>query len=236
MANPTDFLLNTDYEMDKITYFYEGKISGTYANINHDLPFAPLVFGVWSKTSDFSEPHSFSYANIQDPLTDEHIIESVGITSNKVSSGNYIYVDKNYTPGDIYVRIYGFEPDDSYANVGSTSKKAKEFILNTDYNYRKIAKKGKVEVAHTEGGATYFDPVTIDHNLGYKPQVMVWYEAKIDSSFSVVEELKGSVLYTQNSPFYIGVMIDNKSITIYPNQTNFEKMWIHYRIYYDEAQ
>lgn len=235
MANPTDFLFNTDYDMDKIVYFYEGKVSGNDKNLYHDLPFAPLVFGVWSKTSDFSEPHSFSYANIRNPLTAIYEIENVGVTSVKSSSGNYIYIDKFNTPGDIYVRIYGFEPEGSSADVSSTSGAANKFILNTDYNYRKIAQRGKVEVTPSEGGSSYYDPVTINHNLGYKPQVMVWEEAKVGSSSTFFDELKGCRLISQDTPVYIGVEVKNNSIVVHATQTNYEKLWIHYRIYYDEA-
>ena len=63
-VDPREFLLNTDYEMDKIIYFKEGKVNNPINNyetisIPHNLGFAPLIFGVCSFNSSFTNTRSF---------------------------------------------------------------------------------------------------------------------------------------------------------------------------------
>lgn len=202
-VDPRDFILNTDYEMDKIVYFTEGSISlDPYEiNIPHKLGFTPLVFGVCATQSDFSDSRSIPF-QVQTP--DGYISFSVlaDSTNIRISFGSYNMANR------MYYRIYAFEPTDSHAKVGGTSKNAKQFILNTDYNYCKLYKAGITT------GAT-----TLKHNLGYLPQVMAW--RKSGSSIIPIETASESDT-TQN------VVVKTDSV-VFPSAD------IHYRIYYDEA-
>ena len=249
LAKPTDFLLNTDYEMDKIVYFYEGKIaSGTgEANISHTFNFCPLAFGFWSTTEDFSEPHPFSYSSMLNPYTYEPLYPNVGLTSNygNLDSEKYFYVDKwNAKNIDIWIRIYAFEPGYSHANLASTSKYANTFILNTDYNYRKIAKSGMVDCVRDTGqNSRYYYPIEVEHKLGYIPQVMVWQESMETYDNIAFSQLLGRQMIMNNwsgvptNEKFQGVKVDSNKITIFPDNTLTDNgARIHYRIYYDEAQ
>lgn len=256
MANPTDFLLNTDYEMDKIIYFYETSVEITNTTwqseiIYHNLTFAPLCFGLWSRNKDFSDPHRMTGNGHGIYDLDS---ESYTATYASLSSSDYTNVSGTENPlfltlnlynmptGTVYVRIYGFEPEYSHAHISSTSKHANTFILNTDYNYRKLLKKGYVEVPKNQ--QNLYDPVVIEHNLGYIPQIMLWIE---DVALDENEQEQG-----RNIDYYgygclkdqlnqlglAGLVIDDKKMTFYlpggvQAPTNF---YLHYRIYYDKAQ
>lgn len=207
-VDPRDFLLNTDYEMDKIVYFKEGEIqAGNSQNIPHNLGFAPLVFGVCAFNSDFSDPRTLPFEQI---TQSETISFNLGANNSYVQIGYGNYADN---PPKMYYRIYAFEPSDSRARVGATSKHAKNFILNTDYNYCKLYEKGIVT-----------NDATITHNLGYVPQVLAWREQ--NGFITPVEQSRPSDPLT-NLP---------SQIRVTPTEITFQNMGkTHYRIYYDEA-
>ena len=208
-VNPKDFLLNTDYEMDKIIYFKEGEIEAMQSKtIPHKLPFKPLVFGICSFNSDYSDARAIPFQYF---TTDNTIAFTMDANGTNIQLG---YV--NYASGapKMYYRIYAFEPSDSRSKIGSTSKHAKQFILNTDYNYCKLHSKG---IAN--GNAT------ITHNLGYIPQVLAWDE--LSSGWLMPVEY-----ITLNNPYGIGV----QNVKITNTQVIFSGYnKVHYRIYYDEV-
>ena len=246
MANPNDFLLNTDYEMDKIIYFYEGKIVDDgqhYVNISIDDNFLPLVFGVWSYNKDFSDCHTFGFkgAYIDYAIFEGYLTKNVELSAQQHIDGNgnkttHIVLDRETISGDFYVRIYGFEPEDSHRNLAATSGHASTFILNTDYNYRKLFKKGKVELVKNPDQTTGYDPMTIPHNLGYKPQVMIWIEDVSQSGDGgEFHNINWGDWQTMDSDS--GLQVNNNDITYYPTMfQGTDVRYLHYRIYYDEAQ
>lgn len=213
-VDPRNFLLNTDYEMDKIVLFKEGNFTQTL-EIPHGLGFIPLPFGVWSTDSDFSSTNTISGldAGLEPSYTPEL---SVSLTANRdklvlKSAGN-----TNNTP--IYYRIYALEPSGSQADVPATSGEATKFVLNTDYNYTKLLATGEF----TGSGQTY------NHNLGYIPQVLAWVRYP-NSGDETVEFLAYGSEYT-------GFMV---SVT--DTQIKSGNFWsglvdkIYWRAYYDQA-
>lgn len=220
-VDPRDFLLNTDYEMDKIVFFSEGELSNWgSASIQHDLGFAPLVFGVFSFSSDFSDSR---------PLPYEEVTATDSTSCDLYSASDFVYVtfqNQSGTHPKIYYRIYGFEPSDSTAVVAPTSEHAEKFVLNTDYNYCKLFKKGTL----TSDG-------TVTHNLGYVPQVLAWLEQKDPSDPSRVYEtpIDNSIPTdpVTSSPFYVAVTTTSVIFSGYSSQAWFSKL--HYRIYFDEG-
>ena len=212
-VDPRDFLLNTDYEMDKIIFFSEGEINKDQTkDIPHSLGFTPLVFGVCAFNSDFSDPRSLPFEELTQTNTLSCTLYSY---NNKVQIG---YGNYETTPTKMYYRIYGFEPSDSHAKVGNTSKNAKNFILNTDYNYCKLCKKGVLN------GSGNF---TVPHDLGYIPQIMAWGET---GGATIVIENSQPEDPIFNSPVYVATTTSN---LIVKNPGAYTK--IHYRIYYDEG-
>ena len=119
----------------------------------------------------------------------------------------------------LYYRLYGFEPSNSTAQIGSTQKDAKQFMINTDYNYCKLYKKG---VLDTNG--------SVKHNLGYTPLVLAWQEyAWRNPAPSLI------------SPCWMSGGDDTNiaSVTVTPTEISVVGIptngKLHYRIYYDEV-
>lgn len=217
--DPRDFLLNTDYEMDKIIYFKDGELSNmTPLDITHNLKFTPLLFGVCAFNSDFSDSRPIPYIEV--------FGGGVGYICSAFSFPDRVHIEYSNLnpnpPAKIYYRIFGFEPSNSRARTPTTSKYAKQFILNTDYNYCKLFKKGIVEAGPNE-------TVTIDHGLGYIPQVLVWEES--ENGMTIIPyRIRLPRPNYQSSAQYI--QVTNTSVVI-QNMTSKSKY--HYRIYYDEA-
>ena len=208
-VDPRDFLLNTDYEMDKIVYFIKGSLTeGQSENIPHKLGFTPLVFGFFAFNSDMSDPRTLPFQQI---TTDNTIAFTLFANSSVVQIGYGNYADN---PPPAYYCIYAFEPSDSRSKVGATIKYAKDFVLNTDYNYCKLYEKGIVN-----------GDVTITHNLGYNPQVLAWREDS-NGLVSPIESILRDDPFTNNPSW---VRVTNSEV----NFKNTGK--VHYRIYYDEA-
>lgn len=207
-VDPRKFLLNTDYEMDKIIYFKDGNLNvGDYnVQIPHGLGFTPLVFGVCSFNSDFSDPRSIPYSYNTNSTS---IAFNVQADSTNITIG---YTNTSGTPAKIYYRLYAFEPSNSTATIAPTNTSAKTFVLNTDYNYCKLYKKG---ISNGDS--------TIAHNLGYVPQVLAWEES---GGYIVPIDTSTPEDPITNTPTYISVSTSN--ITTHGYGT------VYYRIYYDE--
>lgn len=209
MADPRDFLLNTDYEMDKIVFVATGELdeNNPYIQIKHSLKTFPLIFGVCSPNENFSNSYSL-------PLN----FQSSPFECDLYADTEAVYLDfmpTEETP-KIYYRVYAFMPSDVNNSAPATSGYGKNFVLNTDYNYCKLFSAGVVN--------TLDDPVTIHHGLGYIPQIMLWdivYEP-----FSQVPAYIAPLEY--NSPTY-NILITDQDVTFSAQHHTY------YRIYYDEA-
>ena len=162
MANPNDFLLNTDYELDKIVLFEEGSFKSS-KEFEHKLGFTPLVFGVWSTDKDF-----YSVNTINGELDSSSEPGYTPTTSVKaVASATTVKLTcTNPNNQTLYYRVYAFEPHDINRPAQATARKARKFVFNTDYNYCKLMRAGVFTRANE----------TFDHKLGYIPQVLAWQQ------------------------------------------------------------
>jgi hypothetical protein len=172
MADARKFIINSDYPMDMIVFFdhrenLPNASSSPSATIQHNLPFIPLVFGVWSITQDYSDPRSFG--QLTDSLDGYVDVRADDTNIYVYSSAGYYDSEYNWHAYPVFVRVYAFEPADSNADVPFTNISAGKFIINSDYNYAKLLRADVVD-ASTGGGTI------LVHNLGYKPQVMAWTE------------------------------------------------------------
>ena len=162
MANPNDFLLNTDYELDKIILFEEGTFTSS-KEFSHKLEFIPLIFGVWSTDKDF-----YSVNPINGEL-DSSTEPGYTPTTSVMGVANATTVRLTCTnPNNqaLYYRIYGFEPHDKNKAAQATARKARKFVFNTDYNYCKLMRAGTFTQANQ----------IFEHKLGYIPQVIAWQQ------------------------------------------------------------
>lgn len=194
LANAPDFLLTSDYPLDKVVARFTGSLalSGYFdselVNIPHSLSFTPLPVVQWSLTSDFST----TYEAGSGPLPDDVTRFYFGIQlDTRANSTNVIIEAANFlTAGQtIYYRVFCFMPSDVNSDVTFTADTGDEFALNTDYNYTKLFASGKLTLA---SNATY------THNLGYVPQVFGWLEngGTIYTPFTNMNVSKPTSTYT----------------------------------------
>lgn len=165
-ANANKFLLNTDYPIDKVSGTLTGSFTvasaaSAFPEINHGLGYAPLYFLKWSLTPNFDTSY-----------------DEMGVTFNFVQNSAQVDATKLYmfalnltgATVTIYYRVVFFAPTDIDPDIAGTQASLDKFALNTDYNYTKIFSEGV-----TAGGSA-----TIEHGLGYYPQVELWYSRQSD--------------------------------------------------------
>ena len=214
MANPNDFLLNTDYELDKIIYFHEGQFTNS-TEFEHKLGFIPLVFGVWSTDENFYSPNPI--AGEVDTSVEPGYSPLLSVAAEATATTVKLTCAGNTNNQVIYYRIYGFEPSDTKSKASATSKYAKNLVFDSDYNYCKLMKEG----TFTQTGQVF------EHKLGYIPQVLAW-----EHELLPVETIRPLTLYSADTNY--GVKVSATTLTsglITPSL--FDK--IYWRVYYDNA-
>lgn len=221
-----DFLFSSDFPLDKVVWIHER--SETVNSMNqfitfaHGLPFTPLIRVVWSTNSSFSTTYGVGDGPVGgaggfipfDPILGAAWADSSDVTlvASAVSS---------YT---MYIRVYAFIPSNEDVDADFTVDDADNFVLNMDYNYSKLLMEGRTDNLTTLGQS-----VTIDHNLGYYPQVELWYEQN------------GNIqVFTRSNPldyaYYIefsGKVTPTQLVLRRDNSTVGGQRF-HYRIYGDE--
>lgn len=201
-VDPRDFLINSDYEMDKIIYFTTGTITaGGSDTIAHNLSFAPMVFGVFATGPDYTDSHllPFSGRNSEDFTL-----------SADNTNVNIAYNNQDPTAG-VYYCIMGFEPDGSTADTPATSQHAGSLVIDTEYNYCKLHSKGYVN-----GNAD----TTITHNLGYLPQIMAWTELNGEyAPINLAGQNGIEITDTDINFYYSGAGYDKVHYRIYYDET-----------------
>lgn len=163
------FLYSSDYQMPALVWSDYGSLTAIPAygtksvTMTHNLPFVPLLLGVWSENSDFNPAYDIS--NFIGPADINGNLELNACGANSLNVLVEAYNGAN-TPKTLYFKLIAFAPPDydgDLPNIYDTTN----FMFNTDYNYPKIVKSGVVTL--NSGSST-----TINHNLGYVPQAKVW--------------------------------------------------------------
>lgn len=237
-VNPRNFIINSDYKMDKIVFFKEQYVTPDqygYVQIPHNLGFTPLITGVWSTTSDFTTPHPFSkgyavyFPDYGDIRYIADVVECVAtpthITLQLCSGASFL---GNTYP--FYVRLIGFEPAPFGESVASTSQNADSFIVNSNYNYLKLHSAGVIPYGSAGGTST-----EIRHNLGYIPQALFWTQYNTPDGI----ETRAFTYYSTAIPQKtdpVGVRAYNDAFYFYDSNMQYGSDFkIQYRIYYDQA-
>lgn len=214
-VNPRDFLLNTDYEMDKIVLFKSGSLTST-KDITHDLGYAPLAFGVWSTDSNFSSVNAIGkqdYSLGPPGSYTPYLCMTCKSYSDKIT----LAATGNSGGTTLYYRLYAFEPSDVAQNAPATSGDSNTLIFNSDYNYSKLLATG-VFTANNQEYA---------HNLGYIPQVMAW-ERVVAFSLNYITPTEGG------NTTGLKVSVTNNKIKVTGLDTSVIDK-VYWRIYYDQA-
>lgn len=211
MANPRNFLLNSDYPIDKVIFVRSGSFyytAGSWSvDITHNLGFIPLPYVQWSLDADFStvqettekpsglNPYSFPHEMV-------YSADNTKIT--------LIFYNQDLVATTYYYRIIAFMPSNINALIPEIAIDADKLTLDTDYNYTKLITSG----INTTGEVT--------HNLGYTPQVLWWGER--------ANKIETPMNYGASSYFAGTTPSVTTTKVIFPDTTTYK---YHYRIYAD---
>lgn len=202
--------MTSDYPMDKIVYFHEDEyyfsqdLTVPVAVLPHGLPFTPLIFGALS-TDNWQTTKTM-------PLNDPYSV--VLSDANDVK----IFAFKFGERERFKVRLYGFEPSNGRNVLEPNAGLAESFFVNSDYKYLKLFANG---ADRCDGDGN----LTINHNLGFVPFSMLWYEFYAEG---VAGTLAG------NSPLF-GYEVTDRQIIVNSPSYIVPNSLIHYRIYNNEA-
>lgn len=217
MTSASNFLVNSDYPLDKIVYMDSGSIVvGASSNVNvsipHNLSFAPLPVFSWSLNSDFSTSRISGIF----PYADTTYTEKTFIYTDPTNL-NILAINNSTSSKTFYWRAYGFMPSNINVDTPATASLADRFTLNTTYNYSKLYMSGVTAQTTTS--------ITINHGLGYKPrQILLWTEGT-GSEMGVLD-------YNDTDPTATSkVLIDNNDLVYYDSGGTKK---LHYRIYLDD--
>lgn len=230
-----DFLLTTDFPLDKVIYLKSGSFSvsgypgSNSVAIPHGLPFIPLCDMSWSLTPDFS----VCYPAGSSPPPTNIALDNQGVenllyadaTNINISVSNFL------TPAiTFYYRIYAFEPSDSSTDLEPTASAGDDFVLNTDFNYTKLYLEGKLDLSVTD---------TVTHNLGYIPQIEAWDENPLSVTPSFPQRIipplfNDNTLDTTGGGATYGFILTTTTLQ-FLSQNTPAPTFLHYRIYLDEG-
>lgn len=164
MANLNNLLVDSHYHMPwiiwkaTVQYTLSSGDFGIY-QINHNLPFTPLIFGSWSTSSNFLPSYDLTDSlpgwsgSGQPPLT---MLASAG-----TSTVAFNLTNNQATSTTFYIRVMGFAPPGYTGEVTPVDYVDADFAYNSQYRYQKIIASGLATGS-------------VAHNLGYLPQAMVW--------------------------------------------------------------
>jgi hypothetical protein len=222
-ANAKNFLLNSDYPLDKVILMKSGQITvaaGATVEVldPHGLLFTPLVIGSWSTSSTFTTSFEAGFQPFSPPGSLSLSISS-NATNVRISASN-----NSGSSVTFYWRCYGFMPSTANDDAAFTASSADSFVINTDYNYTKLFTAGVADISATSQ--------TVLHNLGYRPQVEVWYE------FAVVPgQFEREYLGIANigDTGYNRISVTTTSLTFSKGTYGGQSTIYHYRIYMDAA-
>lgn len=220
MARGENFILNSDYPVDKIIYFYENEITPTTLDaimIPHHLGTTPLVMGVysldnWETTQELAPLYPYFIG---------------------ADDTNVIIMLNAYIGTPVKVRIFGFAKSNDFTSFPKTNQSAGALLFNTDYDYLELLTSGSA-ITDENGGAV------VAHNLGYRPMVMTWGVAPMNDLYpNTISPIVDSsyVIGMPPPPDPItphrkhGAVVTENDVKIYGQKPNME---VQYRIYVNE--
>lgn len=169
MQYPTHFIFNSDYPFDMVVYykyyvFNTNSSTPQTISFEHNLGFAPLLFGIWSYTEDFAKSY---------PLTDFITAGSAKIALYVESDATKVYITKeqtNPTSGrKLYVKIYGFAPTTWTGNCKPTAQSSSSLLLDTDLAYSPLLAAGAVNPKDiSQGGGQTTTLMGVIGKTGYQ--------------------------------------------------------------------
>ena len=214
-ADPRKFLFNSNYQIDKISGSREGSVyvpAGGFVSpvVAHGLGYAPLYYTKWSTDPNFETSY-----------------DEIGVTTNtrlsfsvQADETNLYLMPANYSLSGItfYYRVIFFVPPNLDIDVPSTAGDMDIFQFYTGYNYTKVLDEGYI--GSSSG--------TIDHDLGYYPQVELWYVRASDGR--IVHLVENGIGSGNGNP---QASVSTSSVSLYNGAFIGASGW-YYKVYVDE--
>lgn len=214
------FLISSDYPMDLVVWSTSGEKvvaaqSWSTLDILHGLPFKPLFFGLYSIDGGNTwVALDVGIANGADlyPQADSTKV-SIEIHSRVQTTLKY--------------KIWAYAPSNASSEITPPSSE-NTFRINSDRDYLKLV---KADIWNAVAGE---DTVFYNHNLGYKPWAMMWFEYTDGTIHPPLFVKSGNASLSPNRC----VSVDDNSLrasftTLAINADDTLKA-IHYRVYADE--
>jgi hypothetical protein len=216
-------LITSDYTFDKAIYlgtYTHNLSSGADISIPHNLGFTPLVKVTWSLNSSFTQPYGLGQgvyiANPDRPF--DPILSFASATSSSIN----LSFGAIFSAPTVYLRLYAYMPSNVNTTAAFTASIADNFIINSDVNYSKLYLSDI-----TPSSSTPSTTVTVNHDLGYRPQIEAWYEQN-----NTIFAMSGTVYYA-NSPQEPAVEVFSDRIVMTRGMFISAPQSFHYRIYLD---
>lgn len=186
------FEINSDNPLDKTILIIEDSFSiapTTVASksVPHNLPFTPLVYGNWSTDPSFSISYEYGSGPLRSNPSPSFFTLAPTNEANatEVTIGAFSWASSTTT---IYFRVYGLEPTTSSALVPHTNTGVDSFMINSDQEQVQLIKADYFDFPTRSFGDPLYTQVLFDHNLGYRPQVMLW----IERSGTIIQKVNSS--------------------------------------------
>lgn len=235
VQNPSHFIFSSEYITPPISYHTTGSVTNSTGNeydgckkILHNLPYTPLVFGIWTVHQDFSKVNA---------ITDGRLGMEDGGWFKVFADSEYIYINAydsgmSSTPHTYYYKIYAYAPPDYDGDVAQPQDTT-NFLFNTDNKYLQIYEYGKITPSSKLN--------IIEHGLGYIPMYQIW---KTNNNY-FWESGRGEVtirglglsspkydgrLTTENGR-YVDVSDDNRLYVFWDDRQPDQNDFAYYQIY-----
>lgn len=234
MADVRHFAYSSDYTLPCFVYKVEDSVTNTAGTIlggckkfRHNLPFTPILVGVWSTSGDFSTSYN---------IGEERFLQGDGNGFVAFADDTYVYVKgivSNDQPTTFFYKLYSYCPVD-YSGEVEPINDVSTFNFDTDYVYLQVLAEGKVLA---NGSKTH----EIDHNLGYLPIFKIWRTVNIDFWEDGLQTIRGlcpSVSYaypTETPSMWNAVDRQKLYITWYEDRSLDQNDYAYYQIYSNEA-
>lgn len=219
MADARKFLFSSDYPTPAFVGAWTGSFSvGGYAYLdtgfNHNLPFTPLIVGQWSLNPNF-EP-SYDIATSNGYFVGVEFNQAAGSTSSQIK----FKLTNGYSSArTYYYRLFAFAPNDYDGDVPSIEDST-NFRFNSDFNYPKLFAYGKRAIT-TDGD------FSVNHNLGYIPQVRTWVYDPLNEFISPFVNV-----HYEDGEYTTGTIVDTTKMTV---KGAVSGSTYYYHIYAEEA-
>ncbi len=236
MADPRDFIFNSNYQLDKIVGYKTDTITAT-AGVNTSVTVTTNV----TETTFYDGYFSVDGSSINVPLGGKYNVSgtpdpfgnTVGLSCYMNSSGSLTvgYYNNDGSPHTITYCIYLIAKPNQSALAPINPSTG--FAFNSNYNYYKIYQDSSTSVTLPSATTVGFSTATatIAHNLGYPPayRCFVEYNNKlVQSDAALTADSIVSTAMSDNTNLY--VQLFNEALV--SNQAS-KVVTVYYRTYYD---